>query len=114
MWDTVRIGLSTPLIKTKKGWVMLYHGISWRGTYRVGALLLDLKDPTIVISRTAAPFFEPTMEYESMGTVSNVVFPCGLIERKGLLYLYYGAADKYIGVGTIPLKSILEYLKLPE
>lgn len=114
MWDTVRIGLSTPLIKTKKGWVMIYHGISWRSTYRVGALLLDLKDPTIVLARTASPFLEPIMSYESQGVVSNVVFPCGVVDRKGLLYIYYGASDKYVGVGTIPLKSILEYLKLPE
>ncbi len=111
MWDTVRIGLSCPLIKTKKGWLMLYHGISWSGVYRVGALLLDLKDPTIVLSRTAAPFFEPDAEYESQGVVSNVVFPCGVVERKGLLYIYYGAADKYIGAATIPLKTVLSYLE---
>ncbi len=114
MWDTVRIGLSCPLIKTKKGWVMLYHGISWSGKYRVGALLLDLKDPTIVLARTAAPFFEPETEYESQGVVSHVVFPCGVIERKGLLYIYYGAADKYIGVATLPLKKVLEYLVVAE
>ena len=91
---------------------MLYHGISWSGKYRVGALLLDLKDPTIVLARTAAPFFEPSTEYESQGVVSHVVFPCGIVERKGLLYIYYGAADKYIGVATIPLKTVLEYLEL--
>jgi len=111
MWDSIRIGLASPLIKTPKGWLMLYHGISWSGIYRVGALLLDLKDPTIVLARTAAPFFEPETTYESQGVVSNVVFPCGVVERKGILFIYYGAADKYIGVATIPLKSVLEYLK---
>lgn len=112
MWDTVRIGLACPVIKTKKGWLMLYHGISWSGKYRVGALLLDLKDPTVVLARTAAPFFEPDAEYESQGVVSNVVFPCGVVERKGLLYIYYGAADKYIGVATISTKEVLSYLDL--
>jgi predicted GH43/DUF377 family glycosyl hydrolase len=73
-----------------------------------------LKDPTIVLARTAAPFLEPELDYESQGVVSNVVFPCGVVDRKGLLYVYYGASDKYVGVGTISLKSILEYLKLPE
>lgn len=111
MWDSVRIGLACPLIKTKKGWLMLYHGISWSSVYRVGAALLDPKDPTIVLARTAMPFFEPETEYESQGVVSNVVFPCGVVERKGLLYLYYGSADKYVSVATIPTKDILRYLE---
>lgn len=110
MWDSVRIGLATPLIKTKKGWLLLYHGISWSGIYRVGAVLLDKNDPTIVLARTAAPFFEPETEYESQGVVSNVVFPCGVVERKGILYTYYGAADKHVAVATIPLKTVLKYL----
>ena len=111
MWDSVRIGLSTPPIKTDTGWVILYHGISRSGVYRVGAILLDLKDPTIVLSRTVSPFFEPEKNYESQGIVSNVVFPCGVIQRKDTLYIYYGAADKYIGVATASLKKILNYLK---
>ncbi len=111
MWDTVRIGLSCPLIKTKQGWLMIYHGISWSGIYRVGALLLDLKDPTVVTARTAAPFFEPDEQVINPGDAGRVVFPCGVVERKGMLYLYYGADDKTVGVATIPLKAVLSYLK---
>jgi predicted GH43/DUF377 family glycosyl hydrolase len=112
MWDDVRIGLGTPLIKTTEGWIMIYHGISENKTYRVGALLLDLKDPSIVLARTALPFFEPKESYERNGTVSNVVFPCGFVERKGYIYLYYGGADKYVGMAKVSIKKLLEFLKV--
>ncbi len=111
MWDNSKIGLSTPPIKTSKGWLVIYHGISWNGTYRVGAILLDLKDPTIVISRTALPFFEPETSYERKGVVKNVVFPCGSVVREGLIYIYYGGADLVSGVATIPLRTVLKMLE---
>ena len=59
MWDGGKVGISSPPVKTKAGWLLLYHGVSWSTTYRVGAVLLDLDDPTIVIARTATPLFEP-------------------------------------------------------
>jgi predicted GH43/DUF377 family glycosyl hydrolase len=112
MWDNNKVGLSTPPIKTSKGWLLLYHGISWNATYRVGAVLLDLKDPTVVISRTVAPFFEPETNYEKAGIVKNVVFPCGSIVRKGLVYIYYGGADAVTGVATIEIKTLLKMLEI--
>lgn len=110
MWDHIKIGLSVPPIKTKKGWVLIYHGISEHKIYRVGALLLDLKDPTHVLARTAAPFFEPEMEYEKNGIVSNVVFPCGAVLRGDTVFMYYGAGDTHTAVATISLQTILSYL----
>lgn len=112
MWDGRKVGVSTPPIKTKKGWIMFYHGISDNKTYRVGALLLDLKDPTIVLGRSALPLFEPVEEYEVNGVIGRVVFPCGVILRKGVIYMYYGGADDVVGVTTAKLESILETLKL--
>jgi len=111
MWDGRKVGISTPPIKTKKGWIMFYHGISDNKTYRVGALLLDLKDPTIVLGRSALPLFEPVEEYEVNGVVGRVVFPCGVILRKGVIYMYYGGADDVVGVTTAKLESVLETLK---
>jgi predicted GH43/DUF377 family glycosyl hydrolase len=108
-WDGNRIGIAAPAIKTDKGWLLLYHGISWSSIYRVGAALLDLKDPSIVLARTAIPIFEPTEPYELEGVVNNVVFPCGAIVRKGVVYMYYGGADKVVGVATLSLKSLLSY-----
>jgi predicted GH43/DUF377 family glycosyl hydrolase len=110
-WDGEKVGISAPPIKTKYGWLLLYHGISKHShTYRVGAVLLDLKDPTTVISRTSDPIFEPQEKYEKFGVINNVVFPCGMVEKKGLLYIYYGGADTVVGVATIEMNIILKAL----
>ncbi|MDE1975046.1 MAG: hypothetical protein KGI49_00850 [Patescibacteria group bacterium] len=111
MWDGGKVGISAPPIRTKAGWLLLYHGVSWSTTYRVGAVLLDLEDPTIVTARSAVPIFEPEAEYERKGLTPNVVFPCGLVARRNTLYVYYGAADSVIGVATMKLDTILRMLK---
>lgn len=114
-WDSLKVGICAPPEKTKHGWLLLYHGVSKNhNTYRVGAILLDLKDPTIVLARTTDPIFEPETEYEKIGVVNNVVFPCGMVikktERKDVLYIYYGGADKVVGVATIELDVVLRAL----
>ncbi len=110
-WDSAKVGISAPPLKTKYGWLLLYHGISKsHNTYRVGAVLLDLKDPAIVLSRTTDPIFEPEEPYEKIGIVNNVVFPCGMTEQDGLLYIYYGGADTVVGVATIELDILLRAL----
>lgn len=110
MWDGHKVGISGPPIKTPKGWLLFYHGVSETRTYRVGAVLLDLKDPTNLISRTAVPLFEPEEDYEKKGVVPKVVFPCGNIRRKDKIYLYYGGADQVVGVATLSLKTLLKIL----
>jgi predicted GH43/DUF377 family glycosyl hydrolase len=112
MWDGGKVGISTPPVKTKDGWFMLYHGISWSTTYRVGAVLLDLDDPTIVKARTAIPLFEPEAEYERKGAMQNVVFPCGMVVRGGTAYIYYGAADSVIGVATVKMSALLKMMEV--
>lgn len=110
-WDSSKVGISAPPIKTKYGWLLLYHGVSKsHSTYRVGAVLLDLKDPAIVLARTTDPIFEPEQPYEKVGVVNNVVFPCGLSLQDGLLYIYYGGADTVVGVATIELEVVLKAL----
>ncbi len=110
-WDSYKVGISAPPIKTRHGWLLLYHGISKsHHTYRIGAVLLDLHDPAIVLSRTSDPIFEPEESYEKKGIVDNVVFPCGMAEKDGLLYIYYGGADTVVGVATMELDIILTAL----
>ncbi len=110
-WDSDKVGITAPPIKTKKGWLLLYHGVSSNHhTYRVGLALLDLKNPTRVISRTAQPVFEPEMDYEKVGEHPNVVFPCGTAVRGDTLFIYYGGADKVVGVATVSLKKLLNSL----
>ena len=111
-WDSSKVGISAPPIKTEYGWLLLYHGVSKsHSTYRIGAVLLDLKDPAIVLARSADPIFEPEEQYEKVGVVNNVVFPCGMVERKGILYIYYGGADTVVGVATIELDVLLRALR---
>ena len=110
-WDSLKVGIAAPPMKTKYGWLLLYHGVSKsHSTYRVGALLLDLKDPAIVLARSTDPVFEPQEDYEKHGVVNNVVFPCGMTLQKDTLYIYYGGGDKVTGVATMKLDIILKAL----
>ncbi|MEX2014033.1 MAG: hypothetical protein WD896_01615 [Parcubacteria group bacterium] len=111
MWDSAKVGITAPPVLTKKGWLLLYHAVSERHhTYRIGAVLLDPQDPTIVLARSADPIFEPETQYEKEGIVNNVVFPCGSIVRDKLIYIYYGGADKVIGVATMELDILTNAL----
>ena len=111
MWDGEKVGIAGPPIKTKQGWLLLYHGVSKTKKYRVGAILLDLKNPTVVKARTATPVFEPEEYYERNGLISNVVFPCSLVIIKKDAYIYYGGADSVVGVAKINLDALLDKLK---
>ncbi len=107
-WDSKRIGISGPPIETKEGWLLLYHGISKRtGHYNVRAALLDLKNPEKILFRTHDTLLEPKMPYEREGIVSNVVFPCGAVVVRDQLFVYYGGADKVVGVATIDMKALV-------
>jgi predicted GH43/DUF377 family glycosyl hydrolase len=113
MWDSVKIGIAGPPIKTSKGWLLIYHGVSKTSTYRLGAVLLDLKNPSIVLSRTVDTIFEPLETYEKKGVVPNAVFSCGMVLRGDNLLIYYGGADTVVGVAKVSLKKLLKIL-LPE
>lgn len=111
MWDSKKVGIAGTPNWTKDGWLMLYHGVGEDGVYRVGAALLDLENPTHVISRTSLPIFEPKEDYELVGEIPNVVFPCGHVIRGNKIYIYYGGADKVVGVATADVRKILKILK---
>lgn len=110
MWDAQKVGISAPPIKTKKGWLLLYHGVSDDSVYRVGALLLDLKNPLNVISRTTDYIFAPVLDYEKVGQVGNVVFPCGAAVMDDIVYMYYGGGDSVVDVASCPLEKIIKAL----
>ena len=111
MWDSRKVGVGAPPIKTKAGWVLFYHGISDEdGVYRVGAILLDIKDPTKIIARSDRPIFEPETDYEKKGQISNVVFPCGAVLIDETFYVYYGGGDGVVGVATIKSMKLIKNL----
>lgn len=113
-WEE-KIGGSAPPLRTKDGWLMLYHGVGHGGTgrYCVGAVLLDINDPLKVIGRTAEPILEPEEEYETKGMYDGCVFPTGNVILGDTLYVYYGAADKYVGVATCSVNELIAYIKAP-
>lgn len=110
-WESARIGAGSPPIRTEKGWFMLYHGVAEKdGCYRVGAVLLDLKDPRKVISRTKEYIMEPEYGYETEGFYNGCVFPTGNVVKEGTLYVYYGCADKYVALATADFEELVRYL----
>ena len=109
MWDGKKVGSAGPPIKVGDRWLMIYHGVSRHATYRLGAALLD-STGTSVLARTADSVFEPVETYEKEGEVPNVVFSCGAVVRGDTIYLYYGAADRVIGVATASLAHMLDAL----
>ena len=94
-------------IKTDIGWLELYHGADDNHRYCLGAVLLDLEDPSIVIARSTEPIFEPTAEYEKEGFFGNVVFTNGHVVDGDIITMYYGASDEVICAATLSIQSIL-------
>lgn len=115
-WDSVRIGIGPPPIETEHGWLLLYHGARTTVTgaiYRVGVALLDTNDPSIVTHRGDSWLLSPSEDYERIGDVNNVIFPCGMVHepRSDELRLYYGAADTCMAVATAKLSDVIEYVR---
>jgi beta-1,4-mannooligosaccharide/beta-1,4-mannosyl-N-acetylglucosamine phosphorylase len=112
-WDSLRIGIGPPPLRTEHGWLLLYHGVKdtvGGDIYRVGLALLDLNEPTRVLRRSPNWIFAPLAPYERTGDVPNVVFPCGLVHDSGSdeVRLYYGAADSSICLATARLPDLLD------
>lgn len=109
-WENLKIGAGPAPIKTKKGWLLIYHGVSQEKVYRAGAVILDLNDPSKVTYRCSRPILEPFEPYERFGDVNNVVFPTGTAIIDNNLFLYYGGADKVCCVATVDLDTLLDYI----
>lgn len=109
-WEMLKVGAGPPPIKTKEGWLLIYHGVDSDHVYAAGAALLDLKDPTKVIARTKKPVLEPNEPYEKNGDVNNVVFPTAAYVMDEKLFVYYGAADKVCCLATVDLETFLDYV----
>ena len=109
-WEMLKVGAGPPPIKTKHGWLLIYHGVDNDHVYRAGAALLDLKDPARVLGRTKEPILEPKEPYEKNGDVNNVIFPTGACVIDAKLFVYYGAADKVCCVATADLENLVDYV----
>lgn len=108
MWDSLKIGSAGPPIEIDEGWLQIYHGVDHNMTYRLGAVILDKKDPENVLFRSTDPFLEPREVYECVGFVPNVVFSCGAVLKNNKILISYGCADTVIGVSTFSLEEIIK------
>ena len=108
-WEILQLGNCGAPIETDYGWLVLTHGVGPMRTYHIGALLLDLDEPTRVIGRLREPLLSPAAA-ESDGYVPNVVYSCGAIVHADTLVLPYGMSDAAIGFATTPLPELLAAL----
>ncbi len=123
-WDE-RIGSGPPPVKTKQGWLHIYHGIAEHfgaaSIYQGGVTLLDLKDPSELLARSNNNILEPREIWELTGQVPNVVFPSGMIVEEydahgfakhgSKVYIYYGAADTVLGLAESTIKELIDFTK---
>lgn len=112
-WDNGRIGGGAVPFKTDRGWVKIYHAADQNDRYCLGAFLLDLEDPSVVLAKTAAPILEPQEDYERNGFFGNVVFTCGCLVKGERVIIYYGAADDKICRVDILLEDIFKAMDFP-
>ncbi len=110
MWDSARVGAGAAPIRTDKGWLEIYHGANKDHRYCLGALLLDLNDPSVVLARSTEPIMEPTQVYEQTGFFGNVVFTNGHYVEGDTIHMYYGASDEVICGATLSISQILSTL----
>ncbi len=124
-WDEL-IGSGPPPVKTREGWLHVYHGVATHfasaNIYQAGVVLLDLAQPSKVIARSRNNILEPREMYEMVGQVPNVVFPSGMIvedfDNEGyaapdsLVRVYYGAADTVVGLATTTVSDLIRSCRI--
>jgi predicted GH43/DUF377 family glycosyl hydrolase len=111
-WDNQIRGSGPPPLKTKYGWLLLYHAMDRNdpNRYKLGAMLLDLEDPTKILYRSQEPILEPDECYENEGFKAGVVYSCGAVIVEENLFVFYGGADTVICVATANLEDFLQTL----
>jgi len=111
-WDCQKIGAGAVPIKTKQGWLEIYHGVFSHCcgfVYRLGVCLLDLDDPSKVIARGEDAVLWPEHDYECFGNVTNTVFTANaILEPDNTVKIYYGAADRCIGLAQANLEDLIQ------
>lgn len=115
-WENLKIGGGTPPILTRHGWLFLYHGVMEttddKMCYSAGVIIVSREDPHYIKYRSKEPIMTPETPHERVGIVDNVVFPTGLDRRDDMgtldrIDVYYGMADKHIGVATLEIPDEL-------
>ena len=105
-------GVGPAPIKTKYGWLVLYHAMDKvnPSQYKLWAMILDLKNPKKILYRGIEPILEPDESYENYGFKAGVVYSCGAVVKDGELFVYYGGADTVSCVATANFDKFLKEL----
>lgn len=108
--DRLIRGVGPTPIKTKYGWLILYHKMEPHDThrYKLWAMILDAKDPTKILYNSIEPILEPDEWYENEGYKEGVIYSCGAVVKDDELFVYYGGADKVSCVAVAKLDVFLE------
>jgi len=115
-WQSTKIGPGPAPIETSEGWLLIYHGVlnSCNGfVYSMGAALLDLEKPWQVKYRTEPYLLAPKKDYECVGDVPNVAFPCAALHDPDTarMVIYYGGADTIVAVAYTKIDELIEFIK---
>jgi predicted GH43/DUF377 family glycosyl hydrolase len=111
-WELIQLGQCGPPLETASGWLVLTHGVGPMRTYGIGALLLDLDDPTVVVGVLDEPFLTPAAD-ERDGYVPNVVYSCGALLHGDRLVVPYGCSDSFVRFAFVELQPLLDLLTTP-
>lgn len=109
-WEFVQIGNCGAPIELDEGWLVLTHGVGAMRKYAIGAALLDKKDPSRVLGRTASPILSAADE-DREGYVPNVVYTCGAIRVGDDLFLPYGVADSSVCFAFVAIRDVLAQMR---
>ena len=105
-WEFIQLGNCGSPLETNKGWIVLTHGVGPMRQYCIGAILLDLENPSKVIARLYDPLLVPH-EKEREGYVPNVVYSCGSIIHNAELVIPYAMSDINSGIATVPVNELI-------
>jgi CheY-like chemotaxis protein len=108
-WEFVQLGNSGSPLETEYGWLVITHGVGAMRKYCLGAIMLDLNDPTKIIGQITEPILMPN-EQEREGYVPNVVYSCGSIINNNELMIPYAMSDYSSGFATIAMDDLLQKL----
>jgi predicted GH43/DUF377 family glycosyl hydrolase len=109
-WEILQLGNCGSPIETEAGWLVLTHGVGAMRTYHLGALLLDLDDPSQVLARSRDPILSPEGRHRD-GYVPNVVYTCGALAHGDVLVIPFGMGDQSIGMVTTSIDALLASLE---
>ena len=108
-WEVIQLGNCGPPIETDAGWLVLTHGVGPMRGYAIGAILLDLDDPTKLLGSSREPLLTPDAD-EREGYVPNVVYSCGALRHGDTLVIPYGCSDSAIRFAFVDLPRLLGLL----